>query len=326
MNITARRIRAATMILLGTCALSACATPSKFLGKMALNQQASYFDANSAETVAMEQVSERIWTYNWYFDRTMIVDTDDGLVIIDPFSKELTDGLRQALKEAGLDKPVHTLIYTHYHVDHVRSGAALQPQNVICDVRCKGYWDKLPPEDTADILLPTKTIDGDTSFTIGGVRFEMIYFNQAHTDTNYGVYLPDQKTIYLADTIGIRSLLPVGGVSVFLPDYLEALDRVQQLDFDTFVSSHFSWGDKNDFVEGADLQRDAYRWTREAIELVTPEEGDPQMPFYQDKKRFTKAYGYFYDRMKEKYGDWHGFHAQILPTFLANMTAIYIGA
>jgi len=325
-KIRVRKSLAGAMVLASACGLSACTMPSKTMGKMVLKQQAAYFNANSAENVALEQISERIWTYNLYFDRTMIVDTDDGLVIIDPFNRELTEGLQVALKDAGLTKPIHTLIYTHYHVDHIGGGAVLQPQNVICDVRCEGYWLKLPAEDTSDILRPTQTIDGDTSFTIGGVKFEMVYFEQAHTDTNYGVYLPDQRTIFLGDTIGIRSLLPVGGVSVFLPDYLKALDRVQQLDFDTFVSSHFSWGSKKDFVEGADLQRDAYRWAREALQHAGQEDGPEGMPFYQDKNRFMKAYAYFYDRMKEKYGDWHGFHAQILPTFMANVTAIHIGA
>lgn len=306
--------------------LAACSTPSKMIGKLALGQQSEYFNANSAEGVAMEQVSERVWTFNWYFDRTMIVDTDDGLVIVDPFSEELTEGLLHALKEAGLDKPVHTLIYSHYHVDHVRGGVALYPENVICDVRCQSYWDKLPAEDTSHILPPTQTIDGDTSFTIGGVEFEMIYFEQAHTDTNYGVFLPQERTIFLADTIGIRSLLPVGGVSVFLPDYLKALDRVEALDFDIFVSSHFSWGDKQDFIEGANLQRDAYRWARDAMAHVAFAEGDLKMPIFQDKARFAEAYDYFYERMEAKYGDWHGFHAQILPTFLTNMTAVFVGA
>lgn len=314
-----------TLTLMCLPLISAC-VPSKMMGKVALSQQSAYFNGEGADTISLEKLTDRVWTFNWYFDRTMIVETDSGLVIVDPFSTELSEALLSALHKAGLNKPVHTLIYTHYHLDHVRGGEVLKPKNVLCDVKCESYWAKFPKADTLHILPPTQLINGDTALDIGGVKFELFHFGQAHTDTNYGVFLPDEETIYLADTVGIRSLLPVGGVSVFMPDYLNMLEKIENLDFKIFISSHFKSGSKQDFIDAANLQRDAYRWTREAIEQVETDGNPTSRPLIQDKHRFLAAYEYFYDRMQDKYGDFHGFHSQILPTFLANFTAVYVGA
>ncbi|MBL4639054.1 MAG: MBL fold metallo-hydrolase [Kordiimonadaceae bacterium] len=292
---------------------------------MAIGQQVDYLTTPTNQSAKLDQISEKVWTFGWYFDRTLIVDTDDGLVIVDPFSKDFISRLLPALKAAGLDKPIHSLIYTHYHLDHTRGGAALNPQNVICHVKCESYWDKFEPEETADIVRPTKTIDGDQKFEIGGVKFELVHLGLAHTDTNYAVFLPDDKTVFLADTVAIEALLPAGGVSIFMPEYLTALNTIQELDFTTFVSSHFTWGNKQDYIDAAELQRDGRKWVIEAIAHVGGSSNQP-IPLINDKERFVEAFDYFYVKMAAKYGDWHGFDAQILPTFLNGFIAYHVGS
>ncbi|MGF1468133.1 MAG: hypothetical protein ACFCGT_18590 [Sandaracinaceae bacterium] len=103
------------------------------------------------------------------------------------------------------------------------------------------------------------------------------YINAPGVETSAldAVHLPEQGVLYAADTVAVRALLPAGGVSIFMPDYLAALERLEQLDFEVFVPGHFGWGTKADFVEAAQMQRDSWSWIREALERFPPRSETP---------------------------------------------------
>ena len=304
-------------------AFTACDLNKTMLSQ-ALKGFVAYFDTPTSSGSKLDRLSDRVLTFNWYFDRTLVIQTGDGLVVVDPFTEHLAAALREALDEAGIDDPVHTLLYTHYHLDHTVGGAELSPANVICHAKCNQYWDQLPAEDTAGILRPTRTVDGDQRLEIGGVTIELVALVDSHTDTMYAVHLPDERLVFAADTVGLNVMLPAGGVDIYMPAYLAALDTLQALDFDTFVSSHFGWGTRDEFIAAADLQRDGYRWARESLARYGTDAAGISMT--QDEDRFLAAFSFFYDRMKEKYGDWHGFDAMILNTFTNNIIAITVGS
>ena len=318
---TLTRVLFAALLCL-SATLVACDLNKSVLSQ-ALRGFVAYFDTPTSVGSGLVRLSERVWTYHFYFDRSLVVKTDVGLVVVDPFNPHLARGLREALRAEGIDGPVHTLVYTHYHVDHTRGGAELAPLRVLCHARCDEFLDELPAEDTAEVLRPTHTFEGDQRLVIGGVRIDLVALEKAHTDTMFAVHLPDEGILFAADTVGLGVMLPAGGVSIYMPAYLAALDRLEALDFDTFVSSHFGWGEKAEFVEAANLQRDGYRWAREALARYgTDAEG---ISMTHDEERFLAAFSYFYDRMKAKYGDWHGFDAMILSTFTNNIVAVTVG-
>jgi len=254
----------------------------------------------------------------------MIVDTDAGLVVIDSFSSYYVSGLLAALKEEGIDKPVHTLIYTHYHLDHTAGGNGFAAKNVICHVTCASYWDDFLPDVFSSVAKVTKVIDGDFSLTVGGVEFQLVDLGNSHTDTMFAVYLPEEKTLFAADTVAVDVFLPSGGISLHYPAYLKALDTLQNIDFDLFVSSHFAWGSKQQFIAAADMQRDAYAWSAEALAKYSDKETG--IPIFQDQERMTGAFYFFHAKIKAKYGDWHGFDAQVFSTFSNALTAHHIGS
>jgi glyoxylase-like metal-dependent hydrolase (beta-lactamase superfamily II) len=311
------------LVLTSLFFLSACDLNKTVLAQ-ALKGFIAYFDTPVSSGSALTRLSPHVLTFNWYFDRTLVIETDAGLVVVDPFSEHLSGALRTALDQAGVDAPVHTLIYTHYHIDHTRGGARLEPLHVICHERCDRYWEQLPASDTADVLRPTRTVAGDQRLEIGGVVIDLIALEESHTDTMYAVHVPGERLVFAADTVGLGVMLPAGGVDVYMPAYLRALDRIEAIDFDTFVSSHFGWGTREEFIAAADLQRDGYRWAREALDRYGVDASGIAMT--QDEERFLAAFDYFYDRMKAKYGDWHGFDAMILNTFMNNVIALTVGS
>jgi glyoxylase-like metal-dependent hydrolase (beta-lactamase superfamily II) len=302
-----RKILRPTLLLLAALLLCECDI-QHFLMTKALAQQVEYFQTPSSTGMALTKLADRVWTFNDAFDRSLVVDTDDGLVVVDPFREHLVTGLKNALEHEGIRKPVHTLIYTHYHVDHVRGGAALAPQHVIAHEKCPLYWKDFA---SSDILPPTQLVNGDLELNVGGVVVRLVYLGLSHTDTLYAVYLPAQGVLYAADTVGVRVFLPVGGIALYSPGYFRALERLSALPFTTFVGSHFGWGTKTDFLDAVQLQRDIRDQIRAAM-LRHP----GTHAAYMDTGRLTATFDEFYYALRPKYGDWHGFEAQIFPSFL----------
>ncbi len=292
----------------------------KLLLRMVIGQQVKYFHSPSSSGSGLEKLTSRVYTFNWYFDRTLVVDTDDGLVVVDPFSRHLTTALRQSLTEAGLTKPVHTLIYTHYHLDHVRGGDVLAPQNVVAHRKCPSYWADRSTVDRVGILPPTRLVDGDVELQIGGVLIRLVHLDRSHTDTMYAVHIPSEGVLFAADTVGVKVLLPGGGVSVYTPGYLRALDRLAELDFNVFVASHFGHGTKQDYNDAVQLQKDIHQLVRDAHARR-----DGPVPVFMDEKRMQEFVDEVYPVLQQRYGHWHGFNSQALASIFAAYTAQYVG-
>ena len=65
----------------------------------------------------LEQIAPGVWFFS-SFSNTIVFETDDGLVLVDPGLGNRTAD-RFAAVRAALDAPLRTAIYTHGHVDHV---------------------------------------------------------------------------------------------------------------------------------------------------------------------------------------------------------------
>src|ERR1700733_11107502 len=85
----------------------------------AVGDQADYIpDTEHYGGWDLKKVSEHVYTYRWTWDRGLVVLTDEGVVVVDPFNREAARILKGELDKLAPGKPVHTLFYSHYHLDH----------------------------------------------------------------------------------------------------------------------------------------------------------------------------------------------------------------
>lgn len=288
--------------------------------RQAMGMMTGYFNHPTTTGSALTRLTNRVLTFNWYFDRAIVLQTDDGLVITDPFHHTLTTELIRSLGGAGVDAPCHTVIYSHFHLDHVRGAAVLEPAHVVAHSRCPGYWNDFEPAAAADVLAPTDLIEGDTTLTIGGVDIELLDVGLSHTDTLFVTYIPSEGIVYAPDTVGIGVFLPTGGIALYTPGYFRALERMAKLDFDTFVGSHFGWGTKAQFLEAVEHQTDIRDWVRLALA-----NHDGPIPPFQDRRRLLGIYDDVHRKIKAKYGALHGYDTQALYAIVATINAEYVG-
>jgi glyoxylase-like metal-dependent hydrolase (beta-lactamase superfamily II) len=274
-----------------------------------------YLAPQGYDGTSLEKLRDNVYTYRWTWYRSIVVVTAEGLVVTDPFNDEAARGLKAELVRAGLDAPIHTLIYSHYHLDHVEGGRLLAPQNVVAHESCATYWDDLGANH---VLAPTRTIRGDTTLVVGGVELHLVDLGKTHTDTLYAVHLPKERLLWTADFGLVRTMLPIGGPDYYYPGARKAFKRLAALEFDTFVPSHFAYGTKDDFLEFVAFTEDLERIGREAAEKFGPE-----IP--RDRDELADAFDFYYDELEAKYADWHGFDQQVVFTIARNAAGTRLG-
>lgn len=273
-----------------------------------------YFHGPGIDGTKFEQLTDKVYTYRWNWYRNLIIVTDAGLVVIDPMNAEMATALKNELDQKFPGKRVHTLIYSHYHLDHTRGGMALAPTEVIAHEKSPRYWKDFEHQD---VLAPTRFIAGDTTLNIGGVEIRALYLGLSHTDTVYAFHLPSERLVFTADLGLVKSVAPVGVPDRYAPGYLAALNRVAALDFQIFVPSHFGYGTRQDLIDWRDMMEDSRRLAREALHkagfLGTR---DSQM---------AKYFNTVYYPMREKYGSWHGFNEMFILNLVRDIEGEMLG-
>lgn len=222
-----------------------------------------------------EPVRGPIWTVSEGIYRTIFLEGENGIVAFDTFS---TPGgarsYRQALERLFPDKPIHTIVYSHDHLDHTGYAADLKPDaEIIAHELCGNVIEARQSDGQ---LPPTETFSGErASYSVDGVSFELIYPGPTHGDGNLAVHLPEQDVLFMVDTV-----IP-GVCYTFIPDwhlrpYLGNMRRLTELEWDLFIPGHFWSTDPAGFEHNLqfyeDLAETAERAVDEGVEVTDLEE------------------------------------------------------
>jgi glyoxylase-like metal-dependent hydrolase (beta-lactamase superfamily II) len=265
------------------------------------------------EGFALDTHAPGVHSFRDGFDRGLLVETTEGLVVVDPFSAKTATRLKAALDARFPGRPVRALVYSHAHLDHVRGGAVLAPQEVVAHERCTLAWRDFPADD---ILAPTRTLAGDATLTFGGVELRLVFHGRSHGDTLYSVHLPASRVVFAPDLAFVRALPPGGMPDYFTPGFLAALDRVEALDFDVLIPSHFDVGTKADFS----AFRAFFRFVNTLATDEVARRGWPESA--ADGEALFRA---VYEPVRERYRDWHGFDEMVMPLLIRQITGAALG-
>ncbi len=140
----------------------------------------------------IEEVAEGIWFIRLPFVNVTLIDTKDGLVLVDTGMEPAGPAVLKAIRSVS-KKHIHTILYTHGHVDHSYGTWALieagEHPEIIAQENIKDrFWKYINlrgliarymsqpvdqmPKDSTDIIWPTRYFDDTLSLDIGGVRFD----------------------------------------------------------------------------------------------------------------------------------------------------------
>lgn len=181
------------------------------------------------------------------------VVTPEGVVVIDALGtpalgRELLRSIRSVT-----DKPVRRVIVTHYHADHFYGLAAFKAAGaeVWAHKAAREYIESgegaarleqrrrdLSPwvDARAGIVPPGRWLDGDTSFSFGGLHFDLITMGPAHSPDDLVVVVREDQILFSGDILFSGRVPFVGNADS--RRWLATMDRLLELKPAVMVPGH----------------------------------------------------------------------------------------
>lgn len=187
------------------------------------NKMASRGDAaaiaDARDKLRVETYGEGTWFLRLPWVNVAVFETAEGIVLVDTGYAPAGPALLDALRELS-DKPVHTIIYSHHHLDHAYGTWALieageSPRIVAdesfleemgLDIRLADYANtrlndqdpRYVPRSWEDVYAPTETFRGHTTLTIGGEDF-VLNHARGETADHVWVHVPSRDVVVTGD-------------------------------------------------------------------------------------------------------------------------------
>lgn len=260
------------------------------------------FTAGPAET-NFSQIGERTYLWQWFHYSSLVIRGQTGLLVVDPANRHAAGLLREQLEKRFPRQPVHSLIYSHEHLDHASGGGVFAPRTVVGHHRMPDYLEDHPHHD---VVPPTLLLqDGDRTLELDGVGIELVHVPGAHTESLFAIRIPDESILYVADLAAVRCI-PFVLQNLYIPGAIRALDRLLSLDFEQFVPAHFQVGTKQDLAASAGFLKDLRHATGTALR---------ETGLSMEADTLYRLFEQIYETLAARYRDWRGFNEQI-PTFV----------
>src|SRR5574337_1107500 len=170
--------------------------------------------------------------------------------------------------EEVTDEPVTHVVYSHWHADHIGAASLYGKKvKIIAHDKTKDLLQRFPDPYRP---VPTDTFSNDTTLDVHGVKLELSYKGQNHSEGNIFIYAPKQKVLAAIDIAspGWVTFRDCDSSENFC-GYVDAHHQILDYDFKTLVSGHVSkLGTKEDVKEGLEYLEDLVRFAREGLETV----------------------------------------------------------
>ncbi|KHF24858.1 MBL fold metallo-hydrolase [Solemya velum gill symbiont] len=213
--------------------------------------------------VKAEQVSEHCWyvpgnagtatQFEGFISNAGFVITDEGVVVFDSLgTPALANAMLGEIRKLT-DKPIVKVVVSHYHADHVyglqvfkEAGAEIVSpgeafEYIDSDVgrnRLDERRVSLFPwvNDETNLVSPDSTVTDNSSFTLGGIDFEIVYLGKAHSDGDLALLVKQDKVLYSGDIIFEGRVPFVGNADT--KSWLEKLEAMETEGLEALIPGH----------------------------------------------------------------------------------------
>ncbi len=181
------------------------------------------------------------------------VVTKEGVVVIDALGTPvLVEAMVRAIRKVS-NLPIKYVVITHYHADHFYGLPALKTAGAQVwahrsalaylesgegAARLKQRQGDLRPwvDETTRLVAPDRLLDGDGSFTLGGIRFDLIYMGPAHAPDDLIVVVGDSGVVFSGDILFTGRIPFVGEADS--RRWLETFSRLLSLKPRVMITGH----------------------------------------------------------------------------------------
>lgn len=231
-------------------------------GEAAIGEWSAAVAGGSANEISDDMI---VVSTGYLFGNVTAIRTGDGLVLVDTGSRESAKDTLAVIRR--WDKsPIHTVIYTHGHIDHTWGARLLDAEadangvarpRIVAHRNVLGRFQRYDQSQDLNSLImgrqfnrsdyvfpgehrrPDDVYDDELSLTVGGLRLDLAHGRGETDDATY-VWLP-QKRILVSGDFVIWAFPNAGNprkVQRFAPDWASTLRRMQALGPRVLVPGH----------------------------------------------------------------------------------------
>jgi glyoxylase-like metal-dependent hydrolase (beta-lactamase superfamily II) len=166
--------------------------------------------------------------------------TPAGIIATDPINADAARWLKAELQQR-FNVPVRYLIYSHDHADHIAGGEVFADTAVVVAQERAREAIIAEKRPTA---VPTVTFSDRAMVELGGTILQLSYVGRNHSDNSIVMHFPHERVLFAVDFIPVQAMAFRDFPDAYMPDWIESLRRVEQMDFDVLVPGHGPVGRK----------------------------------------------------------------------------------
>lgn len=259
----------------------------------ALLAQAGLAQSPGAPAFDLTRVSDNVYSFRFSIHRSMVVTTSEGVVVTDPINPMAAQHMLAEIRKLT-DKLVRLVIYSHNHWDHIAGARVFKDQGA------KIIQHELAAKHTRPhpaVVPADETFAGDKHVvTVGDQTIELIYPGPSHGSGLVVMRLPKERILHTIDVVTPGRVAFRNTPDFYPQDWIAALRRIEQLDFDRVVPGHGpAWAPKSAVTE----QREYVEALTAAVAKAAKTVGNPFA--------FERITELVKDDLRPKYGKWSQF-------------------
>jgi glyoxylase-like metal-dependent hydrolase (beta-lactamase superfamily II) len=193
-----------------------------------------------AATREITRIAGEIYRFRNNGHYSIFVVTPAGIIATDPINKDAATWLKAELQQR-FNLPVRYLVYSHDHADHISGGEVFaDTAAVVSHERAREViiGEKRPT------AVPSLTFSDRGMIDLGGTVMQLFFTGRNHSDNSIVMYFPVERVVFAVDFIPVNAMAFRDFPDAYMPDWIESLRRVEQIDFDILVPGHGPLGDK----------------------------------------------------------------------------------
>lgn len=193
---------------------------------------------------SITRIAGDLYRFQNNYHYSVFLVTPEGIIATDPINADAATWLKSELA-TRFGKPVKYLVYSHDHVDHSSGGEVFADTAVV--IAHENARKDIIDEDRPT-AVPQLTFTDRLNIELGGKTVELYFLGRNHSDNMIVMRFPAEKVLFAVDFIPVKTLAWKNLTDAYIPDWMNALGRVEAMEFEVLAPGHGKLGDKTDVV------------------------------------------------------------------------------
>ena len=211
------------------------------------------------------ELAPGVYHYFGFFSSSLIVVSDDGVLITDPSISFRAESLKAEIAKLT-DAPVTTIALTHEHYDHAGGTEVFPDARIVCHYNCVPAFELYMLSDVPgaggvpDVNSSNfETFSDFMQIDVGDTIVQLHYLGPGDGDATTIIYLPKEWIVVTADLYEPRALTS----SAFVDDknfmgVRNILNQVSTWPLNHAINAHSPGTDPIDMMENVQYYNDLY--------------------------------------------------------------------